>query len=70
MAHPLTYAVQSEFWRAWDGISLADIAAEGVDLTQVKKLTIRIGDGTSSGQETDDRDKIYIDDIRLTKRMS
>jgi len=63
--HPLKYAVQSLPWRVWDGILLADIAADGVDLTAVKKLTIRIGDGTNSGQEGDDRDVVYIDNLRL-----
>jgi len=65
--HPLRYASQSEPWRLWDGIALADltVAAESVDLTAVKKLTIRVGDGTPSGQEVEKRDTLYIDNIRL-----
>lgn len=63
--HPLRYAVQSEPWRVWDGIELSELAAAGLDLTAIKKLTIGTGDGTSSGQEIEKKDVLYIDNIRL-----
>jgi len=58
------YAVQSGSWRSWD-ISLADVAAAGVDVKTVKKLTIGVGDGKASAQTGQDVDLIYIDYIRL-----
>lgn len=61
---PYSYAVQSDPWRTWD-VSLSDITDAGVDLTAVQKLTIGLGDGTSSGQEDDDRDTLYVDNICL-----
>jgi len=64
VVHPYTYAVQSEFWRWWD-IALSEFSAGGVNLTAIKKITIAIGDGTSSAQKLDDRDIMYLDDIRL-----
>jgi hypothetical protein len=57
-----TYAVQAESWNDWD-IDLQDFS--GLNLAAVKKITITIGDGTPSGQEVDDRDYLYIDNIRL-----
>ncbi len=61
---PHTYAVQSEPWRTWD-ISLSEITDGGVDVTAVQKITIGLGDGTSSGQEDDGRDILYLDKICL-----
>jgi hypothetical protein len=58
------YAVQSGSWRSWD-IPLADLTAAGVDLTQVKALTIGVGDGTASAQTGPDVDLVFIDNIRL-----
>ena len=63
--HPFVYAVQSRPWRSWTMIDLAEFAAAGVDLTAVAKLTIGAGNGTTSGQETEDVDTLYIDNIRL-----
>jgi len=62
VAHPYPYAVRTKFWREWE-IDLT--ALEGIDLTAVKKMTLRVGDGTDSGQSRDDkdRDEIFIDDI-------
>jgi hypothetical protein len=62
--HPATYAVQSEPWRTWD-IALSEISKAGVDLKSIKKLTIGVGNGTTSGQADKDVDTIYIDSIRL-----
>jgi len=58
------YVVQSGSWHSWD-IPLADVAAAGVDLKIVKKLTIGAGDGKASAQTGQDIDLIYVDYIRL-----
>jgi hypothetical protein len=58
------YAIQSGSWRTWD-IPLADIAAAGVDLKTVAKLTIGVGDGTASSQTGNDVDLVFVDYIRL-----
>lgn len=63
VAHPFEFAIQSETWRNWD-VPLAEFT--GVDMKAVKKLVIRVGDGTSSGQKGEDVDTLYIDDIRLS----
>ncbi len=63
--HPYTHAVQSEPWHEWD-IALEEFnTGDGVNLASIKKITIGTGNGTSSGQEVEDRDVVYIDDIRL-----
>lgn len=64
VAHPYSYAVQSEPWRMWE-VPLSELADAGVDLTAVAALAIGVGDGTDSGQPDDDRDTLYIDYIRL-----
>ncbi|NLZ05228.1 MAG: hypothetical protein GXY19_08650 [Phycisphaerae bacterium] len=67
VAHPLEYAVQSEPWRTWE-IPLSEFA--GVDLATIDALTIGIGDGETSGQPGDDRDTLYIDNVRLRASAS
>jgi len=62
--HPFTYACQSDTWRQWT-LALGQFSDAGVDLSSVKKCTIGFGDGTNSGQESDDGDIVYIDDINL-----
>ena len=62
--HPFTYACESELWQDWT-IALANFSTGGVDLTRVKKFTIGLGDGQDSGQAAEDKDGIYIDDIKL-----
>ena len=64
VVHPLTYAVQTKYWRRWD-IDLVEFSNAGVDLTAIAKLTIGLGDGTGSVQTKDDLDTIYIDHIRV-----
>ncbi len=64
VTHPATYAVQSEPWRTWD-IALSEISKAGVDLKSIKKLTIGVGNGTTSGQADKDVDMLYVDSIRL-----
>jgi hypothetical protein len=62
--HPYTYACQSDSWRQWT-VSLEQFSSGGVDLSNIKKLTIGFGDGTISDQEGEDIDHIFIDQIRL-----
>lgn len=62
-AHDKNFAVQTEVYRQGD-IELGEFTTNGVDLTQVKKLTFGVGNKTSSpGQGGTNR--IYIDYIRL-----
>jgi hypothetical protein len=60
--HPDADACQSRLW--WT-IALSEFSAGGVDLTQISKLTIGLGNGTSTGQAEEDMDSILIDNIRL-----
>jgi hypothetical protein len=62
VTHPYAYAVESEPWRQWD-IALTEFS--GVNLAAIKKITIGVGNETNSGQALEDRDSIYIDNIRL-----
>jgi hypothetical protein len=62
--HPYTYACQSDSWRQWT-VLLEQFSSGGVDLSNIKKLTIGLGDGTISDQEGEDIDHIYIDQIML-----
>jgi len=62
--HPYTYACQSDIWRQWT-VALEQLSSGGVDLSNIKKLTIGLGDGTTSDQEGEDIDHIYIDQIKL-----
>jgi len=64
VAHPYNYAVQSESYNEWN-IDLSQFSAGGVILSQISKITIGVGDGTNSGQVGDDRDMIYIDQIKV-----
>ncbi|MFH1716723.1 MAG: hypothetical protein ABIF19_05185 [Planctomycetota bacterium] len=62
--HPYTWACESELWREWN-IALEQFSAAGVDLTNIKKITIGLGSGADSGQGPEDRDGVWIDPIRL-----
>jgi len=59
------HACQTDSWYQWI-IALGQFSDAGVDLTSVKKITIGLGDGADSGQDTNDRDHIYIDQIILS----
>jgi len=64
-AEHYTHACQSDLWQEWT-VALEQFSSGGVDLGSVKKIAIGVGNGTtSSGQEGDDRDHIYIDQIQL-----
>jgi len=62
--NPHSYAPLTEVWQQWD-IELTEFSDGGVNLAQVKKIIIKTGDGTDSGQPDEDKDTLYIDDIRL-----
>ncbi len=62
--HPFRHACQSETWRVWN-IDLAEFGDGSVDMTNVSKITIGLGDGTNSGQEGDDRDALFISQMRV-----
>jgi len=65
---PNAYAVRNESWQEWV-IELSEFSDNGVNLAQIKKVIIRVGDGTTSAQPEDDRDMIYIDGIKVCPRM-
>ncbi len=58
-------AVQSRMWTEW-AIPLSDI--EGVDLSHVKTLAIRIGD--PDAEQAGSKGRIYIDDIAIYPQQS
>jgi hypothetical protein len=65
---PGGYAVKNESWQKWV-IELSEFSDNGVNLARIKKVIIRVGDGTSSGQPENDTDMIYIDEIKVCPRM-
>jgi len=65
---PNAYAVKNESWQKWV-IELSEFSDNGVNLAGIKKISIRVGDGTSSGQPENDTDMIYIDEIKVCPRM-
>jgi hypothetical protein len=65
---PNAYAVRNESWQKW-AIELSEFSDNGVNLARIKKISIRVGDRTSSGQPPDDSDMIYIDEIKVCPRM-
>jgi hypothetical protein len=66
IVHPDPAAVRAIEWRRWD-IALADVRAARVDVAAVRKMVIGIGD--RKNPKPGGTGRIYIDDIRLTKRM-
>ena len=63
VAHAFAYAIQSEPWRAWKPIALSEFS--DVDISAVKAMTVGVGNGAQSGQMPEDRDQIFIDNIRI-----
>lgn len=55
-------ALQSRLWQDWI-VNLADISAQDVDLTQIKKIYIGVGD--RDNPTLGDEGLVIIDDIRL-----
>jgi len=66
VVHPDPNAVLATEWQKWH-IPLGDVRAAGVDVTAVKKMVIGVGD--RKNPKPGGTGRIYIDDIRLTKRM-
>jgi hypothetical protein len=66
VVHADAKAAMARQWRKWH-IDLAEVQAAGVDLAAVRRMVIGVGDRNNpnpGGAGT-----IYIDDIRLTKRV-
>jgi len=66
VVHPDPNAVLASEWQKWH-IGFADLRAAGVDVAAVKKMVIGVGD--RQNPKPGGTGRIYIDDIRLTKRM-
>ncbi|MDI6451783.1 GLUG motif-containing protein [Anaerobaca lacustris] len=66
VVHPDAEAVLATQWRKWH-IALADVQAAGADTTAVRKMVIGVGD--RDNPQPGGAGRIYIDDIRLTRRM-
>jgi hypothetical protein len=66
VVHPDAEAVRATVWQKWH-IALAEVHAAGVDVAAVKKMVIGVGD--RKNPKPGGTGRIYIDDIRLTKRM-
>jgi hypothetical protein len=66
VVHPDAAAVLATEWQKWQ-IALAEVRAAGVDVAAVKKMVIGVGD--RKNPKPGGTGRIYIDDIRLTKRM-
>jgi hypothetical protein len=66
VVHPDADAVLASQWQKWH-IALGDVRAAGVDVAAVEKMVIGVGD--RKNPQPGGTGRIYIDDIRLTKRM-
>jgi hypothetical protein len=64
--HADPHAVLADQWRKWD-IPLADLQAAGLNLAVVQRMSI--GVGSHGSPKPGVAGKIYIDDVRLTRRM-
>jgi hypothetical protein len=66
VVHPDAETVLATEWRKWH-IALSEVQAAGVDVAAVQKMVIGVGD--RQNPKPGGAGRIYIDDIRLTKRM-
>jgi len=66
VVHPDAEAVLATEWQKWH-IALSEVRAAGVDVAAVQKMVIGVGD--HKNPKPGGTGRIYIDDIRLTKRM-
>ena len=66
VVHPDAEAVLASDWQKWH-IALGEVRAAGVDVAAVQKMVIGVGD--HQNPKPGGTGRIYIDDIRLTKRM-
>ena len=65
MVHPDPNAVLAIQWQKWQ-VPLTDLGTAGVNVAMVKKMTIGVGD--RNNPQPGGSGRIYIDDIRITKR--
>ncbi len=66
VVYPDVEVVLATEWQKWH-IALAEVRAAGVDVAAVQKMVIGVGD--RNNPKPGGTGRIYIDDIRLTKRM-
>jgi len=66
VVHPDAGAVLATEWQKWH-IALGEVRAAGVNVAAVQKMVIGVGD--RKNPKPGGTGRIYIDDIRLTKRM-
>ncbi|MCU0914766.1 MAG: hypothetical protein MUC88_09410 [Planctomycetes bacterium] len=66
MVHSDPAAVLATEWQRWH-LPCADVRAAGVDVGAVKKMVMGVGDRRNP--KPGGTGRIYVDDIRLTKRM-
>jgi hypothetical protein len=64
--HPNAEAVRVTEWQKWH-TALGEVRAAGVNVTAIQKMVIGVGD--RQNPKPGGTGTIYIDDIRLTKRM-
>jgi hypothetical protein len=64
VSHPDPVAIVSGDWEEWD-VPLSQISSAGVNLNNVKKLVIGVGD--RNAPKAGGSGKVYIDDVRLTR---
>ena len=65
VVHPEAEAVRATEWQTWH-ITLAEVRAAGADVAAVQKMVI--GVGNRKNPKSGGTGRLYIDDIRLTKR--
>jgi hypothetical protein len=65
VVHPDAEAVRATEWQTWH-IILAEVRAAGVNVAAVRKMAIGVGDRRNP--KSGGTGRLYIDDIRLTKR--
>jgi hypothetical protein len=64
VSHPDPVAIASGAWEEWN-VPLSQITSAGINLSNVKKLIIGVGD--RNAPKAGGAGKVYIDDIRLTR---
>jgi hypothetical protein len=65
VVHPDAEAMRATGWQTWH-ISLIEVRAAGVNVAAVRKIMIGVGD--RKNPKSGGTGRLYIDDIRLTKR--
>ncbi len=65
VVHPEAEAVRATEWQTWH-VTWAEVRAAGVDVAAVRKLALGAGDRQNA--KAGGTGRLYVDDIRLTKR--